>query len=360
MSRHDHRRLHTPRTGTPNGRERRAAVVLSALLLFAAACSDGSSDAGDPGTTAAASSSTSTTAAPTTTVEATTTTVEATTTTGPRPVNPLEEQPEAVLVSDGHGFLDGIAWSQEEDALFFTDTESQELLRLDADDSISVVRPDVATSDFQFDLEGRLVATELGELQVTATNPDGSVDVLASDFEGTQFVGPNGVAVRSDGTVYFTDFALGVESAFDFRGVFAIAPSGAITAAHRYPADGAPNGIALSPDEGTLYIGNTFGAAIDLYDVAPDGSLSAEPRQTITTKGVPDGICVDDAGNIFVATIGVGVEAFASNGTPIGTVAIPSPDFGTPGQLSNCEVGGQDGRTLFVQTAGNLYRVPLA
>ena len=265
-----------------------------------------------------------------------------------------------MLVSDGYGFLDGIAWSKEEGALFFTDTVQRQLLRLGADDSISVVTSDIPTSDFQFDTDDRLVATELGELKVTATNADKTVEVLASDFEGKKFVGPNGVVARSDGTVYFTDFALGVESEFDFRGVFAISTSGTVTAAHRYPATAAPNGIALSPDESTLYIGNTFGASVDMFDIASDGSLSVEPRQTITTTGVPDGICVDAAGNIFVATIGVGIEAFDSAGAPIGTVAIPTPDFGTPGQLSNCEVGGEDGRTLYVQTAGVLYRVPLA
>lgn len=359
MSRQDHRRLHPRQGDTPTGRHRRAVLALGALLMFVAGCSDSSSDADEPAATVATSPPTSTTEAPTTTA-APTTTVEATTTTIPRPVNPLEEQPTAELVSDGHGFLDGIAWSQEDGALLFTDTVERQLLRLNADDSITVVRSDIPTSDFQFDTDGRLVATELGELQVTATNADESVEVLASNFEGIPFVGPNGVAVRSDGTVYFTDFALGVESELDFRGVFAVSPTGDVTAAHRYPVDAAPNGIALSPDEGTLYVGNTFGASIDLYDVAADGSLSAEPRQTITTKGSPDGICVDGAGNIFVATIGVGIEGFDSAGTSIGVVAIPSPDFGTPGQMSNCEVGGEDGRTLFVQTAGNLYRVPLA
>jgi gluconolactonase len=284
----------------------------------------------------------------------------------PRPVNPLQDQPEPELLSDGHEFLEGIAWSEDEGALYFLDKGQfvadegpSQLLVLGDDDSIDLVRADVATADFQFDLDGRLVATETDLLQVTATNPDGTVDVLASDFDGLKFAAPNGVVVRSDGTVYFTDFVPGAEPEFDFRGVFAISPSGTVTAVHRYAADQGPNGIALSPDEKTLYVSNTFGASVDMFDVAPDGSISAEPRQTITTTGVPDGVCVDDAGNIFVASIFVGIEAFDRAGTPLGIIAFPTPELGGPGQMTNCEVGGDD-RTLFVTSAGFLYRVPLA
>ena len=188
------------------------------------------------------------------------------------------------MISDGFEFLDGIAWSKEEGALFFSDAVGK-LLRLGADDSVNVVGSDVKTRDFQFDISGRLVATETDDLRVTATNPDGTVKVLASDFEGLKFAAPNGVVVRSDGTVYFTDFVPGAEPGFDFRGVFAISPSGIVTAVHRYPADQGPNGIALSPDEQTLYVGNSFGSSVDMFDIALDGSLSAEPRQTITTTG---------------------------------------------------------------------------
>jgi len=358
--------MHTPTVG-PNSaghlrsRARRNGLALGAVLVLLAACADNSSSADDTDATVAAASSTAapTTAAAPTTTEAPTTTVEVTTTI-PRPVNPLEDQPEPELVSeDGYGFLDGIAWSKEEGALFFTDAEGQ-LLRLGADDSVSVERSDVKTRDFQFDSSGRIIATETDDLRVTATNADGTVDILAADFEGLKFAAPNGVAVRSDGTVYFTDFVPGAEPGFDFRGVFSISPTGVVTAVHRYPADQGPNGIALSPDEKTLYVGNSFGASVEMFDIAPDGSVSAEPRQKMTTTGVPDGICVDDAGNIFVASIMVGVEAFDSAGTPLGTVAFPSPELGTPGQLSNCEVGGEDGRTLFVLSATALYRVPLA
>lgn len=345
---------------TLNLTRRRAGLALTAVLLCLPACADDASNAADTVATAAAVS----TAAPTTvspTTAAPTTTV-APTTTIPRPVNPLagQPQPEALFVAPEQGFLDGIAWSKDESALFFTEKRAGQLIRLNAGDSTTVVRLGVPTADFQFDSAGRVVATETDNLRVTATNPDGTVEVLASDFEGLKFAAPNGVVVRSDGTVYFTDFVPGAEPGFDFRGVFAISPSGTVTAVHRYPADQGPNGIALSPDEKTLYVGNSFGASVEMFDIAPDGSVSAEARQKITTTGVPDGICIDDAGNIFVASVFVGVEAFDSAGTSLGTIPFPSPDLGTPGQMSNCEVGGDDGRTLFVQSAGTLYRVPLA
>ena len=77
-------------------------------------------------------------------------------------------------------------------------------------------------------------------------------------------------------------------------------------------------------------------------------------------EGLPDGMCLDQAGNIFSSSIGVGIEVFAPDGTKWATIPLPSPGFRELGSPSNCEFGGDDGRDLYIATDGTLHRVSLA
>jgi len=182
--------------------------------------------------------------------------------------------------------------------------------------------------------------------------------VLTDGLDGVAFSGPNGVAAASDGTVWFTDFAPGAATPLGYRGVFRVSPEGVVTAeVEMEPEATAPNGIALSPDQETLYVSDTLGNSFTAYAIGGDGGLEdvAAPEWVAEFEGFPDGVCVDATGNIFVIGGGAGVSAYAPDGSLWGSIALPDPQA----QPTNCAVGGDDGRTLFVTTSTTLYRIVL-
>lgn len=216
-----------------------------------------------------------------------------------------------------------------------------------------------ATNGIAIDPQGRIVVAEAGANRVVRIESDGTVAELAAAFDGKRLNAPNDIAVRSDGSIYFTDPIFeNVPTELDFHGVFRIAPDGTLSVEHRGALSETPNGIVLSPDETQLFVADTFAQTIWKYDVAPDGTLAA-PTRFAMTSGYPDGMTIDAAGNLFVASVEVGVEAFAPDGKRWGEIPLPNPGLGAR-QPSNCAFGGADRRTLFITANGVLYQVTLA
>jgi gluconolactonase len=305
-------------------RVRTVLMVLFMLLLIA--CGDNAVDG----------ESTATATEPTTTAES----------------DPLVGRGEVELVDEGYGFTEGPQWMPEDGPLLFTDNDT--IYQVAADDEITVFRtPSNYSNGLAVDPEGRLIAAEADARRVTRTESDGTVTTIAERFHGALLNQPNDIVVRSDGTIYFTDPTFGSAAAqaeLDFRGIFRISPDGGLTAERRGDTTEAPNGLALSPDESLLYVSNYAANLVWVMDVATDGTLS-EARTFVTTGEGPDGVAVDDAGNLFVAT-GSGIEVFAPNGAPWGVIPVPRIP-------ANCAFGGADARTLFITAREGLYRVTL-
>ncbi len=314
-----------------------------ALMLLSSACGG---TAGDAGSTPTITDSPTTQPTPTT---------EPTPTTGSGPLVGIGE---VELVDDGgllFSELEGPQWMPDEGVLLFSDILADTIYQLGAADDITVFRkPSDSSNGLAVDPEGRLIAAESGTRRVTRTETDGTVTSIADRFEGSRLNQPNDIVVRSDGTIYFTDPAFGeadAQAELDFRGVFRIAPGGELTAEYRGDSSETPNGIAMSPDESLLYVTDYAAGSVRVFEVARSGSLS-EPRTFVSVAG-PDGMAVDEAGNLFIASYdGRGIEVFASDGEHLGTIPIQ-------GAPSNCAFGGADGRILYVTTGRALYRVTL-
>jgi len=210
------------------------------------------------------------------------------------------------------------------------------------------------------DREGRLVIAAQGDRAVVRIEKDGSRTILADRFEGKRINGPNELALRSDGSVYFSDPGSGLRGGraspareLTFNGVFR-AKDGQVQLVDREPQGLSPNGLAFSPDEKYLYVNG--GGKLTRYEVRPDGSVGVGQLfiDLTTTKlpGGTDGMKVDAAGNVFTTGPG-GIWVISPTGKPLGRIEFPE------GRLTNLAFGDSDGKTLYVVTQPSLFRVRL-
>ncbi len=154
----------------------------------------------------------------------------------------------------------------------------------------------------RFDAQGRLYSCESHTRRVTRTDKKGKVEILAERWQGKRLNAPNDLAVRKEGDVYFTDPAFGNQQdtrELDFFGVFHISRKGELEVIAK--PKGRPNGIALAPDGRTLYVSNSDERNVRAYDLDKSGGASNERTLISGIEGVPDGICVDEKGNLYVA-----------------------------------------------------------
>ena len=177
------------------------------------------------------------------------------------------------------------------------------------------------------------------------TGPD---TVLADNFQGKRFNSPNDLTVKSDGTIWFTDPDFGLSRALGFNGVYRLDPNTkAVTLLTK--ALEAPNGIAFSPDEKTLYVSDTNTDTVTAFPVNADATIG--PGKPFG-RGC-DGIGVDEQGNLWATTCGAQLAITDPHGVEIGYLLVP-------GSTTNLAWGGADGKTLFVTTQeGRVFRLLL-
>ncbi|MET8685566.1 SMP-30/gluconolactonase/LRE family protein [Streptomyces sp. NPDC004732] len=253
------------------------------------------------------------------------------------------------------------AWRQ----LVWSDIPNDRLLRWDeATGAVSVFRsPAGHINGNTLDREGRLISCEQGNRRVTRTEPDGRITVLAERYEGKRLNSPNDAVVRSDGSVWFSDPDFGITSDYegyraepelDGLNVYRIDPS---TGEVRLVADGfgAPNGLVFSPDERQLYVSDTRGGCIRVFDVREDGTLSDGKVFAEAKDGVSrfDNIRFDDGGRLWAAAIEGGVHCYDPDGTLIGRLRVPEP-------VSNIAFGGPKNNRLFITATSSLYSLVMA
>jgi len=258
------------------------------------------------------------------------------------------------------GFIgtEGPLWDPRTGSLIFSDMPGDIMRRWSAAGGVETFRqPCNKANGNTWDLQGRLLTCEHGS-RVTRTEDDGSVTVLASHYDGKELNSPNDITVRSDGSIYFTDPTYGRMDGFGFprdqdmhvQGVYRISPDGEVSQLADDFAQ--PNGIAFSLDESKLYVNDTDRGHVRVFSVQPDGSVTGGDVWADVTgdgEGVPDGLKVDSADNLYTTGPG-GIHVFAPDATDLGVIGIPE-------HIANFTWGDDDLRTLYVTASTSLYRL---
>lgn len=270
-------------------------------------------------------------------------------------------------VATGFGFTEGPCWIAGQGVLLFTDVPGNAIHAL-GPGGVSLWQ---ANSHFAIglacDRAGRVLACEHSTRSLTATQlrADGSAggrEVLAASVAGRVLNSTNDVICARDGTILFTDPPFGVraedgalhgyQQAMELAGAYVFrvgdsidAPVPVVTGIYR------PNGLCLSPDEGSLYISDSSDRhhKVLVMEVGPGWTLS-EPRDfAVMPVGVPDGMRVDEAGNLWVAG-GDGVYIWSPTGAQIGHLPVPE-------MVTNLTFGGSDGRDVYITAVTSVYRM---
>jgi len=271
-------------------------------------------------------------------------------------------------LAEGCRWAEGPAYFPAGRYLVWSDIPNDRMMRYDeTSNAVSVFRsPANHSNGNTVDRQGRLVTCEHGSRRVTRTEHDGSITVIASHYQRKRLNSPNDAVVKSDGSIWFTDPAYGIDS--DYEGHKAESEVGACHVYRVDPQSGEisivaddfvrPNGIAFSPDEKRLYIVDTGATHVEdsprhirVFDVNDGGTLSGGNVFATCTSGLFDGLRLDEAGRIWTSA-GDGVHCYDPDGTLIGKILVPEV-------VANLVFGGVKRNRLYICATTSLYAIML-
>jgi gluconolactonase len=279
-----------------------------------------------------------------------------------------------VLLQD-QGAGEGPAWHPE---LGLLTSGEGNINRRDLNGKASIYRKDAGSNGLMFDRQGRLVVCEAARRRVTRIETDGTVTVLAANYQGKRFNQPNDLTMDSRDRIYFSDPRYGDRTGMEItdsqgrqvEGVYRIDPDGTLTQIISHEVD-RPNGLVVTHDNKHLFVADnnndTIGGARKLwrFDLKADGTVDVSTQKLVydwkSTRG-PDGMKLDVAGRLYVAAGLNKANRFETADPPTAGIYVFSPD----GQMlefvailrdetTNCGFGGEDLKTLFVTAGGSLW-----
>ncbi len=278
--------------------------------------------------------------------------------TGPVIKGVLAANTPIVIVKEGFDGTEG-PLPQADGSLLFTENRAGRVIRVLPDGSTAVW---LASSGNANSLaarpDGEIVAALTGDKPgIGVLQLDQPPRFLAESFEGKSFGRPNDLVVSRRNDVYFSDPGVAVAGAPPPRpALYRLAASGQLALV----TDGIarPNGVALSPDERTLYVADTAGEWVLAFAVDRQGVPKSQRNfaklagfrqaETGPTSGA-DGLAVDAKGRLYVATT-VGVQVFSPRGEALGIIVLPKAP-------QNLAFAGKDRATLYVVGRGSVYRI---
>ncbi len=272
------------------------------------------------------------------------------------------------VLGEGYRWAEGPVWVRRKGWLLFNDVPGNTMWRWRPGKGVDLfMRPsglagpvpdafnEAGANGLAIDPAGRLVMADSGNRAVARVDLDTKrKTILVDRYQGKRFNSPNTVVVARNGAIYFTDPPYGLKDPdhaplreLDFQGLYRRDPDGKVTL-----LDGThyrPNGIALSPDERTLYLALSDEARPELlaYPLDAKGNIGrarlfhdTRAQHAAGRPGLPDGVVTDQAGRVFATGPG-GVHVLAPDGRLLGIIA-------TGQTIANCCFGGADGSTLFM------------
>ena len=291
--------------------------------------------------------------------------------------------PDAELqkLAEGFEWSEGPVWISQGDYLLLSDVPRNAIFKWQPEGSVRLyMKPsgyagerkelhEAGSNGLAIDSKGRLVIAEHGNHRISRLEsldrPGGKKTTLAESFRGKRLNSPNDLTIASNGDIYFTDPPYGLPKnvddpakELDFQGVYRLR-DGKLTLLSKELER--PNGIALSPDENTLYVANSHGPRPIwmAYEVTESGGIANGRVFFDATKlreqgrtGGNDGIAVGQHGNLFATGPG-GVLVLSPEGEHLGTIMTGVP-------TSNVAFGGKDGSTLYITADSYLARIKLS
>ena len=281
------------------------------------------------------------------------------------------------------GFVEGPVWVRQGGYLLFSDIPSNAINKWTPDGKVAVfLKPSgftgsdasdvgsqnnngqavvtlLGSNGVTLDRQGRVVFCAHGDRDVVRIEKDGKRTVLADRFEGKRLNSPNDLVFKSDGALYFTDPSAGLRKRDDdprkelpFNGVYLL-KDGKLQLLEKTFAT--PNGIAFAPGEKYLYVNDTTRKLIMRYEVRSDDTIANGKvfidMSADTAAGVPDGMKVDQKGNVYCTGPG-GFWIMSPEGKHLGTVK-------TPELPANLAWGDADAKALYLTARTGLYRIRL-
>jgi gluconolactonase len=280
------------------------------------------------------------------------------------------------VLAGGLKWAEGPIWDKKDNALLFSDIPNNRVMKWSAKDGLmeflkpsgytgkeEFKGPEPGSNGLTYDKNGSLILCQHGDRRIARLGKDGKFETLVDKYMGKRLNSPNDLIYNKAGDLFFTDPPYGLpgqmkdpHKELDFQGVYRLNAKGELTLLTKEMSR--PNGIALSPDEKTLYVGNsdpdkaiwmafpikadgTLGEGKLIHDATAD--VKAHPE-----KGLPDGMKVDQKGNIFATAVN-GLYVFAPDYTLLGRIL-------TNDKTANCG-WGNDGSYLYLCTNDKLTRV---
>ncbi|WP_427157141.1 SMP-30/gluconolactonase/LRE family protein [Aliinostoc sp. HNIBRCY26] len=270
-------------------------------------------------------------------------------------------------LANGAVHSEGPVYIPEDDSVIWSDAHGNRLLRWSPGDHVSVLRD---PSDYQSgnyrDLEGCIVGCSSGLRAIIRREHNGEWKVLCDRYNGKRLNSPNDLVVKSDGTIWFTDPPYGITEPNQGYGGEQEQPGSYVyrfdpVTDEIYPVVTdmvRPNGLAFSPDESFLYVSDTAAFNIPdgvhhirVYDVVNGRETKNGRVFAIIEPGLPDGLRVDEVGNIFTSSED-SVQIYTPDGTLLGKILVPET-------CANLTFGGQERERLFITAGQSLYAINL-
>lgn len=277
------------------------------------------------------------------------------------------------VLASGIQWCEGPVWIKDGGYLLFSDIPRNSVMKWKEGEGMSLwmkpsgytgvvdYPPEPGSNGLTVDMQGRVVFCEHGDRRISRLERDGGKRTLVDNYQGKRLNSPNDLCFRSNGDLYFTDPPYGLPKQLqdprrelDFRGVYRLSKDGSLSLLTREL--GWPNGLAFSPDEKTLYVSQSDPkrAIWMAYPVKEDGTLGPGRVFADVTNlvdklpGLPDGMKVDAAGNLFAAGPG-GIHIFSPDGKHLGRIE-------TGQRTANCNWGG-DGSVLYIAADHYVCRI---